>query len=163
LEREIGRAQRYHRDLSLIMFDIDRFKHINDTYGHLAGDYVLKHLATVIKARIRREDILARYGGEEFAIILPEIDHHNAMQFADTALGPAAVRCIEDSIVLCTRALMMAQAIADVEALDAGTVIARPVQTLVRPEVDAALAMVAVNVRARDLRLEIDVPDDLVV
>jgi two-component system cell cycle response regulator len=71
LEREIGRAQRYRRDLSLIMFDIDRFKNINDTYGHLAGDYVLKHLATVIKSRIRREDILARYGGEEFAIILP--------------------------------------------------------------------------------------------
>jgi two-component system cell cycle response regulator len=83
LEREIGRAQRYRRDLSLIMFDIDRFKNINDTYGHLAGDYVLKHLATVIKSRIRREDILARYGGEEFAIILPEIDHHNAMQFGD--------------------------------------------------------------------------------
>jgi two-component system cell cycle response regulator len=83
LEREIGRAQRYRRDLSLIMFDIDRFKQINDTYGHLAGDYVLKHLATVIKSRIRREDILARYGGEEFAIILPEIDHHNAMQFGD--------------------------------------------------------------------------------
>jgi len=83
LEREIGRAQRYRRDLSLIMFDIDRFKNINDTFGHLAGDYVLKHLATVVKARIRREDILARYGGEEFAIILPEIDQHNALQFGD--------------------------------------------------------------------------------
>lgn len=83
LEREIGRAQRYRRDLSLIMFDLDRFKLVNDTYGHLAGDYVLKHLATVVKQHIRREDVLARYGGEEFAIILPEIDHHNAMQLAD--------------------------------------------------------------------------------
>ena len=83
LEREIGRALRYRRDLSLIMFDIDRFKQVNDTYGHLAGDHVLKHLATATKTRIRREDVLARYGGEEFAIILPEIDHHNAMQFAD--------------------------------------------------------------------------------
>ena len=83
LEREIGRAQRYRRDLSLIMFDIDNFKHINDTYGHLAGDYVLKQLAAVIKARIRREDILSRYGGEEFAIILPEIDAYNSMQFAE--------------------------------------------------------------------------------
>jgi diguanylate cyclase (GGDEF)-like protein len=83
LEREMGRAHRYRRDLSLIMFDIDRFKGINDTYGHLAGDYVLKQLAAVIKSRIRREDILSRYGGEEFAIILPEIDSYNALQFAE--------------------------------------------------------------------------------
>jgi len=83
MEREIGRAQRYRRDLSLIMFDIDHFKQINDTYGHLAGDHVLKQLAAVIKSRIRREDILARYGGEEFAIILPEIDSYNAQQFAE--------------------------------------------------------------------------------
>ncbi|HLU64804.1 MAG TPA: GGDEF domain-containing protein [Kofleriaceae bacterium] len=83
LEREIGRAHRYRRELSLIMFDIDKFKPINDTYGHLAGDHVLKQLASVIKSRIRREDILARYGGEEFVIILPEIDNYNAMQFAE--------------------------------------------------------------------------------
>ena len=87
LEREIGRALRYRRDLSLIMFDIDRFKAVNDTYGHLAGDHVLKHLATVVKTRIRKEDVLARYGGEEFAILLPEIDHHNAMAFAEKIRG----------------------------------------------------------------------------
>jgi len=83
IEREISRAQRYTRKLSLIMFDIDHFKLVNDTYGHLAGDYVLSHLAEVIKRRIRREDVLARYGGEEFAIILPEIDHDNAVVFAE--------------------------------------------------------------------------------
>ena len=83
IEREMGRAQRYRRDLSLLMFDIDRFKKINDSYGHLAGDYVLKQLASTIKTRIRREDVLARYGGEEFAIILPEIDAFKAMQFAE--------------------------------------------------------------------------------
>jgi diguanylate cyclase (GGDEF)-like protein len=65
------------------MFDIDHFKQVNDTYGHLAGDYVLKQLASVIKTRIRREDVLARYGGEEFGIILPEIDKTNALQFAE--------------------------------------------------------------------------------
>jgi two-component system cell cycle response regulator len=83
LDREMGRAHRYRRHLSLIMFDIDHFKNINDTYGHLAGDYVLKQLAFVLKGRIRREDVLARYGGEEFSIVLPEIDRHNAVQFAD--------------------------------------------------------------------------------
>ena len=83
LEREISRAQRYHRDLSLIMFDIDHFKKVNDTYGHLAGDSVLKQLASVLKSRIRREDIMARYGGEEFAVILPEIGSVNAVTFAE--------------------------------------------------------------------------------
>jgi diguanylate cyclase (GGDEF)-like protein len=83
LDREVSRAKRYRRELSLILFDIDHFKQINDTYGHLAGDYVLKQLATVIKGKIRREDILARYGGEEFAIVLPEIDANNALQFAE--------------------------------------------------------------------------------
>jgi GGDEF domain-containing protein len=52
------------------MFDIDHFKKINDSFGHLAGDYVLKHLAQTVKTRIRREDCFARYGGEEFAIVL---------------------------------------------------------------------------------------------
>ncbi len=83
LEAELRRAQRYGRDVSLIMFDIDHFKRINDTYGHLAGDYVLKHLATVIKQRIRREDLFARFGGEEFSILLPEIGNANAMIFAE--------------------------------------------------------------------------------
>ncbi len=83
LERELGRAQRYRRELSLILFDIDNFKQINDAHGHLAGDHVLRQLASVIRSGIRREDILSRYGGEEFAIILPEIDGDNALRFAE--------------------------------------------------------------------------------
>jgi two-component system, cell cycle response regulator len=83
LEREVSRARRYRRELSLIIFDIDRFKGINDTYGHLAGDYVLTQLASVVRGKIRREDIFARYGGEEFAIVLPEIDAPNAVAFAE--------------------------------------------------------------------------------
>jgi two-component system cell cycle response regulator len=83
LAREIARATRYHRELSLVMFDLDHFKEVNDTHGHLAGDAVLKTLSMTIKSKIRTEDIFARYGGEEFAIILPEIDGHNAHQFAE--------------------------------------------------------------------------------
>ncbi|HEV8324782.1 MAG TPA: GGDEF domain-containing protein [Myxococcota bacterium] len=83
LERELSRARRYKRDLSLILFDVDHFKKVNDTYGHLAGDYVLKALAQAVKAKIRREDLMARYGGEEFAILLPEIDAANTRVLAE--------------------------------------------------------------------------------
>jgi two-component system cell cycle response regulator len=83
LEREIARGQRYRRPLSLVMFDLDHFKTINDTFGHLAGDYVLKQLASAVKQRIRREDVFARYGGEEFAIVLPEISIGPALTLAE--------------------------------------------------------------------------------
>jgi diguanylate cyclase (GGDEF)-like protein len=83
LEREVSRARRYRRDLSVILFDVDHFKAINDGHGHLAGDYVLTQLATVVRGKIRREDVFARYGGEEFVIVLPEIDAPNAIAFAE--------------------------------------------------------------------------------
>jgi diguanylate cyclase (GGDEF)-like protein len=83
LDREVGRAQRYRRQLSLMIFDIDKFKDINDSMGHLAGDSVLKQLASVVKKSIRRDDVLARYGGEEFAIILPEMGLSNALVVAE--------------------------------------------------------------------------------
>ncbi|MGD0675553.1 MAG: GGDEF domain-containing protein [Polyangiaceae bacterium] len=74
LEREFNRAGRYRRALSLVIFDIDFFKRVNDTHGHLAGDSVLRQIAAAIKPRLRREDIFARIGGEEFAVILPEVE-----------------------------------------------------------------------------------------
>jgi diguanylate cyclase (GGDEF)-like protein len=83
LEREIARCSRYGRPLSLLMFDIDHFKAVNDTHGHLTGDYVLKELCKRLLGRIRKEELLARYGGEEFACVLPETDHAGAMAFAE--------------------------------------------------------------------------------
>ncbi len=83
LEREIARCARHRRPLSLLMFDIDHFKLVNDTHGHLTGDYVLKELSKRLLGRIRREELLARYGGEEFATVLPETDNAGAMIFAE--------------------------------------------------------------------------------
>ncbi len=83
LEREIARCARHRRPLSLLMFDIDHFKSINDTHGHLTGDAVLKELSKRLLGRIRREELLARYGGEEFAAVLPETDHPGAMIFGE--------------------------------------------------------------------------------
>ncbi len=85
LDREISRCNRYGRELSLVLMDIDHFKQINDTYGHLAGDHVLKHIASTIRTKIRREDVFARYGGEEFGLLLPEVDARGAMLMAEKA------------------------------------------------------------------------------
>ena len=83
LEREISRCARHERPLSLLMFDIDHFKKINDTHGHLTGDYVLRELTRRLLGRIRKEELLARYGGEEFAIVLPETGSEGAMTLAE--------------------------------------------------------------------------------
>ena len=74
LQTEIRFAVRHEKTLALLFVDIDHFKKINDTYGHLAGDEVLAAVARVMTATIRAEDVLARYGGEEFAVICREID-----------------------------------------------------------------------------------------
>ncbi len=82
LEREVSRSIRYDRVFSLIVFDIDHFKKVNDTYGHLAGDSVLRQLGLLIRAHVRRDDIVARTGGEEFGIITPEIRRDGAAELA---------------------------------------------------------------------------------
>jgi len=74
LLKEVERARRYHRPLSAVMADIDRFKRINDERGHAAGDEVLRRFADLAKAVLRPSDWIARYGGEEFVLILPETD-----------------------------------------------------------------------------------------
>ena len=70
LEGELGRAIRHKENLTLLFLDLDKFKRINDTYGHLFGDLVIKETAVIIKNNVRTHDVVARYGGEEFAVIL---------------------------------------------------------------------------------------------
>lgn len=70
LEKEFAYCQRHGVPLSLVMFDVDHFKRVNDTWGHPAGDYVLRRLAERMQETVRTEDVLARYGGEEFAVLL---------------------------------------------------------------------------------------------
>jgi diguanylate cyclase (GGDEF)-like protein len=82
-DREIQRAIRYKRPLALLLFDIDHFKKINDTYGHDRGDEVLRELGRHLLAICREQDVPGRVGGEEFAVLLPETDHERAAAVAE--------------------------------------------------------------------------------
>ena len=84
LEREISVASRYGHPLTLVMFDVDHFKKVNDTLGHLAGDAVLRDLSSRTRSRIRREDLFARYGGEEFVCVLPSTGLPGGVVFAES-------------------------------------------------------------------------------
>jgi diguanylate cyclase (GGDEF)-like protein len=83
LKNEIGRAERYDTDLSVMMCDIDDFKAVNDSFGHLTGDRVIKAVANCLKVLLRESDLIARYGGEEFAFILPHSSSERAYDIAE--------------------------------------------------------------------------------
>jgi diguanylate cyclase (GGDEF)-like protein len=83
LESELGRAIRYNRTLALLLMDIDYLKNINDTYGHLCGDYVIKTLAKILRSNVRATDVVARYGGDELAIMFIETDTKSALEVAE--------------------------------------------------------------------------------
>jgi two-component system cell cycle response regulator len=83
LEAELAYARRHESPLSFLLFDLDHFKRVNDTLGHLAGDHVLRTICTLVKGTLRVEDIFARYGGEEFAIVARGIDFEKSMLFAE--------------------------------------------------------------------------------
>jgi diguanylate cyclase (GGDEF)-like protein len=83
LNDEVLRAQRHGRELSMLMLDLDHFKRINDSHGHLTGDAVLRSLALLMRKRLRPHDKIGRYGGEEFCVILPETPLQGAVNTAD--------------------------------------------------------------------------------
>src|SRR6185503_11249199 len=83
LGREMARHERQSGRMALLLLDIDHFKSLNDTLGHLAGDAALRHVARVVLQALRKGDLPARYGGEEFAAILPATDESGALKLAE--------------------------------------------------------------------------------
>lgn len=83
LEAELQRARRYGSDLALIMFDLDHFKQVNDTYSHTMGDHVLKEVAQLVSENIRAHDIFTRWGGEEFTVLIPKSNRDQALVLAE--------------------------------------------------------------------------------
>jgi len=83
LDQEFERSRRYNRKLSVVMFDLDYFKQVNDTYGHQTGDRVLVAASALVQAHIRKHDVLGRWGGEEFLILCPETDVQGAERLAE--------------------------------------------------------------------------------
>jgi two-component system cell cycle response regulator len=88
----LSRARRHDQDVSVLIIDADRFKDLNDRYGHQAGDEVLRALATRLRERLREEDIVARFGGEEFLVILPDTDASGAAALAEDLRGAVAAQ-----------------------------------------------------------------------
>lgn len=115
-EREINRSARYDRPLSLITFDIDHFKKVNDAWGHVAGDAVLRQLAGAIKSKLRQQDVFARTGGEEFCILLPEVPVESARVIAEKirAIAERTVTRHDGQEIRCTISV-------GISAFEAGT------------------------------------------
>ncbi len=86
LSEEIARSLRYEHPFSIMMIDIDHFKQVNDTYGHLVGDFVLKRMVRLLEEHMRQTDTIFRYGGEEFIIMLPETEKNKALLVANRML-----------------------------------------------------------------------------
>lgn len=99
LDEELYRAVRYRGLLSLVMVDLDHFKVINDTHGHLAGDAVLRAVGEFLKKSVRKSDVVARYGGEEFALLLPETPPEGALQLVERLREQLAAMAIEHNSV----------------------------------------------------------------
>lgn len=101
MHTEFERHFRYGSEAALVMLDIDHFKVINDTFGHMVGDEVIRQVTSLIKFNLRQPDIAGRYGGEEFALILPETDQEGAECFAErirTVVEQQPLKCLDQTV-----------------------------------------------------------------
>ncbi len=103
-QQEMKRARRYQRPLSLVMFDLDHFKKVNDRFGHGTGDELLRQVAESAAGQLRETDVLARYGGEEFVVLLPELTYGEALGVAEKLrVGIGSCRLdVGDDVLICT-------------------------------------------------------------
>jgi diguanylate cyclase (GGDEF)-like protein len=115
LHEEIERAKRYSHAISLIMLDLDNFKDYNDSYGHIAGDAVLKEIGKLLKKHGRDFDIPCRFGGEEFTIILPETGLDGAMRVAERIRGKIESASFEDESANAARSITASLGVASCE------------------------------------------------
>ncbi len=123
LANELERAHRYGADFSVVLMDVDFFKQFNDTYGHLAGDDVLRQVSQVLKSQVREVDLAARYGGEEFVILLPEAGMQAAVQAAERIraaieAAPWELRGVTVSVGVATLSMMSPESSDLVQAAD---------------------------------------------
>lgn len=120
-EADLRRARRYSRELTLLMCDVDHFKHINDQYGHAAGDAVLQKVVQASLESLRESDVMGRLGGEEFAILLPETDLAAALEVAERLRAHVAETAItvNKEILHCTLSIGVAQLHAEDKDIDA--------------------------------------------
>ncbi len=118
LEEELDRARRDHKPLSLLMMDIDHFKKINDTYGHLVGDAVLKETVRRMQSVVRSYDVVGRFGGEEFLVILPSADEKIAVQVAERIRAAVSAHPVTDDAVSVT--LTLSAGVATAESASSG-------------------------------------------
>jgi two-component system, cell cycle response regulator len=95
LDRELSRSARHGRPLVFILFDLDRFKSINDDLGHLGGDFTLREVAGCVRGNVRKEELFARYGGEEFAVVLPETTLEGGIAVAERIRTQVEQRCFQ--------------------------------------------------------------------
>jgi diguanylate cyclase (GGDEF)-like protein len=118
LPQEIERARTFHLSLSLLLFDIDEFKQINDGFGHVIGDVVLSELCGVVRETLRPPDIIARFGGDEFAVILPHTDRSGACSVAERILNKVSALTIptdEEGAIRCSISIGVAEYARDAE------------------------------------------------
>ncbi|MDH5718301.1 MAG: GGDEF domain-containing protein [Spirochaetia bacterium] len=120
LQKEMSRAKRYNTNLSIMILDIDNFKKINDNYGHLEGDKMLKRFADSCKANMRDNDYFGRYGGEEFLYILTNTEKENAVLFAERLREMIVKLCLisEDKKISLTTSIGVSEYKIDTDDLD---------------------------------------------